>query len=94
MILKNASALIFVLNPQAQPLDSLDDFHKIHQYIKKKNSNSCSIFLFTNKSDIELNQQDARNEYLLKIKKRINDDGIDTKEIDFHFTSIFDYSVF
>jgi hypothetical protein len=52
MILKNASALIFVLNPQAQPLDALDDLSKIHQYIKKKNSNNCALFIFTNKSDI------------------------------------------
>jgi hypothetical protein len=77
--LKNASALIFVLNPQAQPSDALDDISKIHQYIKKKNSSNRALFLFTNKSNIKLNQQDARNEYLLKIKKRINDDGLDTK---------------
>ena len=31
---------------------------------------------------------------MLKTKKRINDDGIDIKEIEFQFTSIFDYSIF
>ena len=94
MILKNAEALIFVLNPQADTSKALDDFQNVYHYLRKRNRGRCSIFLFTNKADIELSQQEARNEYQLKTKKRINDDGIDVKEIDFHFTSIFDYSVF
>lgn len=62
--------------------------------MKKKNTNNCPIFIFINKADIDLTQQDSRNEYQIKLKKKMNDDGIDLKDIDFFFTSIFDYSIF
>jgi Ras-related GTP-binding protein C/D len=94
MILKNASALIFVLHSQGDTLKALDNFLLIHNYLKKKNTNNCSIFIFTNKSDIDLSQPDSRNEYQIKLKKKIGDDGIDLKGIDFFFTSIFDHSIF
>lgn len=61
MILNNASALIFVLNPQSDTFKALDDFLDIHDYLKKKNKNNCPIFIFINKSDIDLTQQDSRN---------------------------------
>ena len=57
MILKNAAALIFVLNPQADTSKALDDFQNIYHYLKKRNTNNVAIFLFTNKADIELYQQ-------------------------------------
>lgn len=94
MILNNASALIFVLNPQADIFKALDDFLNLYAYLKKKNTNNCPIFIFINKADIDLTQQDSRNEYQIKLKKKMNDDGIDLKDIDFFFTSIFDYSIF
>ncbi len=94
MILNNASALIFVLNPQADIFKALDDFLNLYMYLKKKNINNCPIFIFINKADIDLTQQDSRNEYQIKLKKKMNDDGIDLKDIDFFFTSIFDYSIF
>jgi hypothetical protein len=72
MIFKNASALIFVLHSQGDTVKALDNFLLIHSYIKKKNTNNCSIFIFTNKSDIDLTQPDSRNEYQIKLKKKIS----------------------
>ncbi len=72
----------------------MDNFHNIYNYLKKKNTNNCSIFIFTNKADIDLNQSDVRNEYHIKLKKKLADDEIDIKEIEFFFTSIHDSSVF
>lgn len=72
MIFKNASALIYVLSPQSDLSKTIDNFHNIYNYIKKKNTNNCSIFMFTNKADIDLTQSDARNEYQIKLKKKIS----------------------
>jgi Ras-related GTP-binding protein C/D len=94
MIFRNAAALIYVLSPQSDILKAMDNFHNIYNYIKKKNTNNCSIFIFTNKADIDLTQSDARNEYLIKLKKKISEDEIDIKEIEFYFTSINDSSIF
>jgi signal recognition particle receptor subunit beta len=60
MILNNASALIFVLNRQSDTFKALDDFLNIYNYLKKK-KNTCPIFIFINKADIDLTQQDSRN---------------------------------
>ena len=76
MILNNASALIFVLNPQADTFKALDDFFNLYSYLKKKNINHCPIFIFINKSDIDLTQQDSRNDYQIKLKKKMTEDGI------------------
>jgi signal recognition particle receptor subunit beta len=61
MILNHASALIFVLNPQSDTLKALDDFINIYQYLKKNNKGNCPIFIFVNKADIDMTQQDTRN---------------------------------
>ena len=52
MIFKNASALIYVLSPQSDISKSMDTFHAIYNYLKKKNTNNCGIFIFTNKADL------------------------------------------
>lgn len=52
------------------------------------------MFIFINKSDIDLAQHDARNEYQIKLKKKIGQDDVDVKEIEFYFTSINDSSIF
>ncbi len=74
MIFRNAAAMIYVLSPQSDIAKAIDNFHNIYNYLKKKNTNNCSIFIFTNKADIDLNQADARNEYQIKLKKRISED--------------------
>lgn len=79
MIFKNAKALIYVVSPQSDIVKALDNFQALHEYMRKKNTNGCGIFMFTNKADIELSQQDSRNEYHLKLKKKLHDDGIDLK---------------
>lgn len=94
MIFRNASALIYVLSPQSDIVKAMDNFHNIHSYLKKKNTNHCNIFIFTNKADIDLTQSDVRNQYHIKLKKKLSDDDIDIKEIEFFFTSIHDSSVF
>lgn len=76
MILNNASALIFVLNPQSDTFKALDDFLNVYGYLKKKNTSNCPIFIFINKADIDLTQQDSRNDYQIKLKKKMTDDGI------------------
>lgn len=52
------------------------------------------MFIFINKTDIDLAQLDARNEYQIKLKKKIGEDDVDVKEIEFYFTSINDSSIF
>jgi hypothetical protein len=93
MIFKNASALIYVLSPQSDIVKAIDNFHSIHSYMKNKNTNNFSTFIFTNKADIDLTQADARNDYQIKLKKRISEE-IDIKDIEFYFTSINDSSIF
>jgi hypothetical protein len=61
MILRNASALIYVVSPQSDLMKAMDTFHSIYNYLRSKNTNNCSMFIFTNKADIELSQHDARN---------------------------------
>ncbi len=39
------------------------------------------MFIFINKADIDLTQSDVRNEYQIKLKKKIGEDDIDVKEI-------------
>lgn len=81
MILKNASALIYVLSASSDLNKAGDSFHNIYKYLKLKNTNSCSMFIFINKADIDLTQSDVRNEYQIKLKKKIGEDDIDVKEI-------------
>ena len=52
------------------------------------------MFIFINKTDIDLAQLDARNEYQIKLKKKIGEDDVEVKEIEFYFTSINDSSIF
>lgn len=52
MILKNAYALIYVINPQTDTFNSLEVFVNIYEYMKKKNSNNCQFFIFINKADL------------------------------------------
>jgi Ras-related GTP-binding protein C/D len=94
MILKNASALIYVLSASSDLNKAGDAFHNIYKYLKSKNTNNCSMFIFINKTDIDLAQLDARNEYQIKLKKKIGEDDVDVKEIEFYFTSINDSSIF
>ena len=94
MILKNASALIYVLSASSDLNKAGDAFHNIYKYLKSKNTNNCAMFIFINKSDIDLAQHDARNEYQIKLKKKIGQDDVDVKEIEFYFTSINDSSIF
>lgn len=94
MILKNASALIYVINPQLDTVESLDTFERIYEYMKERNSNNCHFSIFVNKSDIQLQNLDARDDFHLKHKKKLSDDKIDVKQVDFHFTSIYNYSIF
>lgn len=61
MILKNAYALIYVINPQSETFSSLDSFVSIYDYMRKKNSNNCQFFIFINKADLELTTQDAKD---------------------------------
>ena len=60
MILKNASALLYVMNSQKDTLKSLEKFLEIFYYMKKKNTNNCQFFVFINKKDIEMNDKEAR----------------------------------
>ena len=39
------------------------------------------MFIFINKSDIDLTHMDSRNEYQMKLKKKIGEDVTDLKEI-------------
>jgi len=71
MILKNASALIYVLSASSDLNKAGDAFHNIYKYLRSKNTNNCSMFIFINKADIDLTQHDARNEYQIKLKKKI-----------------------
>jgi hypothetical protein len=52
MILKNASALIYVLSASSDLNKAGDAFHNIYKYLKAKNTNNCSMFIFINKADI------------------------------------------
>lgn len=52
MILKNAYALIYVVNPQSDTFSSLEHFVGIYEYMKKKNENNCQFFVFINKADM------------------------------------------
>lgn len=81
MILKNASALIYVLSASSDLNKAGDTFHNIYKYLKSKNTNNCSMFIFINKADIDLVQQEARSEYQIKLKKKIGEDDVDVKEI-------------
>jgi len=81
MIFKNASALIYVVSPQSDIIKAIDNFHSIYKYMNSKNTNNFSTFIFTNKADIDLTQSDARNEYQMKLKKKISEDEIDVKDI-------------
>ena len=45
------------------------------------------MFIFINKADIDLTLPDARSEYLIKLKKRIGEDDVDVREIEFFFTT-------
>lgn len=94
MILKNTYALIYIINPQVDTFKSLETFATYYEYMKKKNSNNCQFFIFINKADMELTTQDAKDEFLIKHKKKLIDEKIDSKIINFSFTSIYDYSVF
>ena len=94
MILKNAVSLIYVIDPQADTFRSIESFISIYEYLKKKNTNNCQFFIFINKSDVELNSQEGRDEFLIKHKKKLTDEGVDPKQVNFHFTSIRDYSVY
>ena len=94
MILKNASALIYVMNPQLDTVESLDTFERIYEYMKERNSNNCHFSIFVNKSDYQLQSHDAREDFHVKHKKKLSDDKIDVKLVDFHFTSIYNYSIF
>ena len=94
MILKNASALIYVLSASSDLTKAGDAFHSIHKYLKQKNTNNCSFFIFVNKADVDLTQPDARSDYQIKLKKKIGEDDVDVKEIEFFFTSINDSSIF
>lgn len=62
--------------------------------MKKKNTNNCQYFIFINKKDLEMNDKDLRDELLLKLKKKLTDDGLDYKKVYFNFTSILDYSIY
>jgi len=81
MILKNASALIYVLSASSDLTKAGDAFHNIYKYLKSKNTNNCSMFIFVNKADVDLTHPDARSDYQLKLKKRIGEDDVDVKEI-------------
>ena len=81
MILKNASALIYVLSASSDLTKAGDAFHKIYKYLKAKNTNNCSMFIFVNKADIELTLPESRSEYLIKLKKKIGEDDVDVREI-------------
>lgn len=94
MILKNAYALIYVINPQFDTFNSLETFVNVYEYMRKKNSNNVQFFIFINKADMELTSQDAKDEFLIKHKKKLADEGINNKDVNIHFTSILDYSVF
>ena len=94
MILKNASALIYVLSASSDLTKAGDAFHNIYKYLKSKNTNNCAMFIFVNKADIDLTQSDVRSDYQIKLKKRIGEDDVDVKEIEFFFTSINDSSIF
>ena len=81
MILKNANALIYVLSASSDLTKAGDNFHSIYKYLRAKNTNNCSMFIFINKADIDLTLPDARSEYLIKLKKRIGEDDVDVREI-------------
>lgn len=66
----------------------------IYEYMKKRNSNNCQYFIFINKADLELTTQDAKDEFLIKHKKKLSDEGVNIKTVNISFTSIFDSSVF
>lgn len=66
----------------------------MYEYMRKKNSNNCQFFIFINKADMELTTQDAKDEFLIKHKKKLTDEAIDIKLVNIYFTSILDYSVF
>ena len=95
MILKNAVALVYILNPQAEDTySSIENFGSIFEYLKKKNTNNCQFFIFINKVDVELNSQESKDEFLIKHKKKMADEGIDAKQVSIYFTSINDYSIY
>ena len=79
MIFRNASALIYVLSASSDLTKAGDTFHNIYKYLKNKNTNNCSMFVFINKADVDLTQADARSDYLIKLKKRIGEDDVDVK---------------
>ena len=97
LIFENASALIYVLNPQIDTVKSSDDFLVIFEYMKKKNKNNCYFCIFINKADIDLTYQEARRDYQFKLKKKLFPDNSELakegNKVDFYFTSIFDYTV-
>lgn len=62
--------------------------------MRKKNSNNCQFFIFINKADLELTTQDAKDEFLIKHKKKLTDEGVNNKVVSLYFTSILDSSVF
>lgn len=94
MILKNAAALIYVLNPGGDTYKSLEIFAEVYEYLKKKNTNSCQFFIFINKSDIDLGTQEARDEFMIKHKKKLTDEEVDVKQVNLYFTTIIDYSIY
>ena len=61
MILKKASALIYVLSASSDLTKAGDTFHNIYKYLKHKNTNNCTMFVFINKADVDLTQADARS---------------------------------
>ena len=94
MILKNAYALIYVLSASSDLTKAGDAVHNIYKYLRAKNTNQCVMFILVNKADLDLSPPDARSDHLIKLKKRIGEDDVDVREIEFFFTSINDSSIF
>lgn len=94
MFFRSAYAFVYVINPQLDTFNSLETFVSNYNYIRKVNTNNCQFFIFINKADMELTTQDAKDEFLIKHKKKLTDEGVDSKLIHIHFTSILDYSVY
>lgn len=82
------------MNPQLDTFNSLEVFVNIYEYMRTKNSNNCQFFIFINKADMDLTNQDAKDEFLIKHKKKLTDESVDIKLVNIYFTSILDYSVF
>ena len=62
--------------------------------MKEKNKNNCHFFIFVNKSDITLETEDAKEEFQLIQRKKLQDEKVDLKTLDFCFTCIYNYSIF